>query len=59
MWRCFDKRSHVEKHSFSLTFSLSPLIIPPQDKGEGGTGGDGGEMTFSFVLLRAPYYHLS
>lgn len=24
--RCFDKRSHVEKHSFSLTFTLSPSL---------------------------------
>lgn len=40
-----------------LHFLPFPLIIPPQDRG--GEARGEGEMTFSFVLLRAPYYHLS
>lgn len=55
VWRCFNKRFHVEKHS------LSP--IPPHYPSTGPRDGwqkrARKEMTFSFVLLRTPYYHLS
>ena len=56
--RCSNKRSHVEKHSFSLTFSLSPSLSLHRTE-QGRRWWWRGEMTFSFVLLRAPYYHLS
>lgn len=55
VWRCFNKRFPVEKHS------LSPF--PPHYPSPGQRGGRlrrvERKMTFSFVHLRVPYYHLS
>lgn len=36
--RCFNKRSHVEKHSLSFTFSLSPSLSLHRTE-EGRQGG--------------------
>lgn len=43
----------------SVNFCLSPFIMPLQDGGGVAAAEVRGEMTFSFVLLKAPYYHLS
>lgn len=45
-------------HSPSLS-PFPPSLSLHRTRGRVEQGGDGGEMTFSFVLLRAPYYHLS
>lgn len=55
VWRCFNKRFHVEKHSLSPI----PPHYPSTGPREGWQERAAKEMTFSFVLLRTPYYHLS
>lgn len=45
-------------HSPSLS-PFPPSLSLHRTRGRVEQGGGGGEMTFSFVLLRAPYYHLS
>ncbi len=49
------------RNTRSPSLSPSPTHYPctGQRTGGGEVGSEGGEMTFSFVLLRAPYYHLS
>lgn len=49
MQRCFNKRAHVEKHSFSLTFSLSPSLSLHRTEEGGGEVGRNGERNDIFI----------